>query len=105
MIADGRLEIHEAQAGDSFGCWRRRTSSTDRGHHRRRAVGGRAAHRYHPLRIYLVHPVDGAVMDGIAAGDLCAAKPAAYGLHACALSNEGVLVALGVEPPRPAVAR
>ena len=52
-----------------------------------------------------MHPVDGAVMDGIAAGDLCAAKPAAYGLHACALSNEGVLVALGVEPPRPAVAR
>jgi outer membrane protein assembly factor BamB len=54
--------------------------------------------------MFLVHPLDGAVMDGIAAGGSFAATPAAYGLHAFALSNEGVLVALGIEPPRPPTA-
>lgn len=55
--------------------------------------------------MFLVHPLDGAIMDGIAAGGSFAATPAAYGLHAFALSNEGILLQLGIEPPLPAQAR
>lgn len=50
--------------------------------------------------LFLVHPLDGSVLDGIAAGASFAATPAVYGRHAFALSNEGVVMALGIEPPR-----
>jgi outer membrane protein assembly factor BamB len=50
--------------------------------------------------MFLVHPLDGAVLDGVAGGGSFAATPKSHGLHAYALSNEGVLVALGLTPPR-----
>ncbi|MSP24149.1 MAG: hypothetical protein EXR75_03080 [Myxococcales bacterium] len=50
--------------------------------------------------LFLVHPLDGGVVDGIASGASFAARPVAHGLHAYALSNAGVLVALGIVPPR-----
>jgi hypothetical protein len=49
--------------------------------------------------MFLIHPLDGGVVDGVAGGSQFAATPAAHGLHAFALSNDGVLVALGVTPP------
>ncbi|MBM4376862.1 MAG: PQQ-binding-like beta-propeller repeat protein [Deltaproteobacteria bacterium] len=49
--------------------------------------------------LFLIHPLDGRVLDGIAAGGSFAATPATYGTHAFALSNEGVLLGLGLEPP------
>lgn len=50
--------------------------------------------------LFLVNPLDGRVVDGIAAGGSFAATPAAHGMHAFALSNEGVLFGLGLDPPR-----
>ncbi len=49
--------------------------------------------------MFLVHPLDGSVLDGLAAGGSFTAAPAAYGRHAFALSNDGVLQAFGIEPP------
>ena len=50
--------------------------------------------------LFLVHPLDGGVIDGVGQGASFAARPSAHGLHAYALSNDGVLLGLGITPPR-----
>jgi len=50
--------------------------------------------------LFLVHPLDGSILDGIAAGGSYAAAPATHGRRAFAMSNDGVLTALSLEPPR-----
>ena len=50
--------------------------------------------------LFLVHPLDGSVLDGLAAGGSFAAAPAAQGRRAFALTNDGVVMALGIEPPQ-----
>jgi outer membrane protein assembly factor BamB len=49
--------------------------------------------------IFLVHPLDGGVIDGVHQGGAFAAAPAAYGRSAYMLSNEGVLFGLFLSPP------
>ncbi len=49
--------------------------------------------------IFLVHPLDGGVIDGFHSGGAFAATPSAYGRHAFMLSNEGVLFSLTIVPP------
>jgi outer membrane protein assembly factor BamB len=49
--------------------------------------------------IFLVHPLDGGVIDGLHNGGAFAARPAAYGRRAFMLSNEGVLFSLTLVPP------
>jgi outer membrane protein assembly factor BamB len=49
--------------------------------------------------LFLVHPLDGGVIDGVHSGGAFAATPAAYGRHAYALSNEGDLFGLTITPP------
>jgi hypothetical protein len=38
--------------------------------------------------MFLIHPLDGGVVDGVAGGSQFAATPAGHGLHAVALSND-----------------
>lgn len=49
--------------------------------------------------LFLVHPLDGSILDGVAAGASYAATPATHGRRAYAMSNDGVLLALSVDPP------
>lgn len=49
--------------------------------------------------LFLVHPLDGGVIDGLHSGGAFAATPAAYGRHAFALSNHGKLFGLTITPP------
>jgi outer membrane protein assembly factor BamB len=49
--------------------------------------------------LFLVHPLDGGVIDGLYQGGSFAANPAAYGKHAFVISNEGVLFGLTIVPP------
>ncbi|MCA9618195.1 MAG: PQQ-binding-like beta-propeller repeat protein [Myxococcales bacterium] len=49
--------------------------------------------------LFLVHPLDGGVIDGLHSGGAFAAAPSAHGRHAFALSNEGVLFGLTLTPP------
>jgi len=49
--------------------------------------------------LFLVHPLDGGVIDGLHSGGAFAATPAAHGRHAYALSNHGKLFALTITPP------
>jgi len=50
--------------------------------------------------LFLVHPLDGGILDGIHGGGTFAATPAAYGRRAFVLSNDGSLFALALRPPR-----
>ena len=50
--------------------------------------------------MFLMHPLDGSVLDGVASGGSFGATPAAYGRHAFALTNDGTVLALGIEPPQ-----
>jgi outer membrane protein assembly factor BamB len=49
--------------------------------------------------IFLVHPLDGGVIDGLHSGGAFAAHPSAYGTRAFMLSNEGILLGLTLAPP------
>jgi len=49
--------------------------------------------------IFVVHPLDGGVIDGVHHGGAFAATPAAYGRSAYMLSNEGILYGLFIAPP------
>jgi outer membrane protein assembly factor BamB len=49
--------------------------------------------------LFLVHPLDGGVLDGMHSGGAFAATPAAHGRHAYALSNGGKLFGLTITPP------
>jgi outer membrane protein assembly factor BamB len=49
--------------------------------------------------LFLFHPLDGGVLDGVYAGGAFAASPAAYARRAFALTNEGTLLSLHIEPP------
>ena len=49
--------------------------------------------------IFLVHPLDGGVLDGLHSGGAFAAQPSAYGRRAFMLSNEGILFGLTIHPP------
>ena len=49
--------------------------------------------------LFLLHPLDGSVLDGLDSGGAFAATPAAFGKHAYVLSNEGVLLHLTIVPP------
>jgi outer membrane protein assembly factor BamB len=49
--------------------------------------------------VFLLHPLDGGVLDGLHSGGAFAATPAAHGRRAYLLSNEGVLFGLSVAPP------
>jgi outer membrane protein assembly factor BamB len=51
--------------------------------------------------LYLVSPIDGAVMDGIHTGAGFSMAPAAHGLRAFILSNSGSVLSLHVSPPGP----
>lgn len=48
---------------------------------------------------FLLHPVDGGVLDGIHSGGAFAATPASYRRRAYILSNEGVLFGLSIQTP------
>jgi hypothetical protein len=49
--------------------------------------------------VFLVSPLDGGVLDGFHSGGSFAATPAANGLRAFVLSNEGQLFGLSLRPP------
>jgi outer membrane protein assembly factor BamB len=49
--------------------------------------------------IFLVHPLDGGVLDGLHSGGAFAAPPAAYGRAAFLISNTGTLFGLFIAPP------
>jgi len=49
--------------------------------------------------VFLVHPLDGGVLDGLHSGGAFAAPPAAYGRRGYLLTNEGVLFGLDIQPP------
>jgi outer membrane protein assembly factor BamB len=51
--------------------------------------------------MFLIAPLSGGIIDGMHGGGAFAATPAAHGTRAFVLSNEGVLIGLHVEPPRP----
>ena len=51
--------------------------------------------------LFLIHPLDGGVLDGIHSGAAFAAAPAAYGRRAYILSNAGALLSLSISPPKP----
>jgi outer membrane protein assembly factor BamB len=48
---------------------------------------------------FLVHPLDGGIIDALASGGAFAATPAAAGLRAYLISNEGLLYGLHIAPP------
>jgi outer membrane protein assembly factor BamB len=50
--------------------------------------------------LFLVHPLDGHVIDGIETGSGFSQIPAAYGTKIYALTNSGILLGLEVDPPR-----
>jgi len=50
--------------------------------------------------IFLVHPLDGGVLDGLHSGGAFVAAPAAYGRRAFMLSNDGMLLGLSIRPPQ-----
>jgi outer membrane protein assembly factor BamB len=50
--------------------------------------------------LFLFHPLDGGVLDGVFAGSEFAANPAAHARRAFALTNAGTLLALHIDPPR-----
>lgn len=49
--------------------------------------------------LFLVHPLDGGVLDGVYEGGAFAADPVTFGRRAFVLSNEGVFFGLSLEPP------
>jgi outer membrane protein assembly factor BamB len=49
--------------------------------------------------LFLFHPLDGGVLDGVYSGGAFAAAPAAHARRAFALTNEGTLISLHIEPP------
>jgi outer membrane protein assembly factor BamB len=49
--------------------------------------------------MFLIAPLSGGVIDGVHGGGAFAATPAAHGTRAFALSNEGVLFGLHIQPP------
>ncbi|MEM9695470.1 MAG: PQQ-binding-like beta-propeller repeat protein [Myxococcota bacterium] len=50
--------------------------------------------------LFLMHPLDGSVIDGVYHGGSFAADPVAYGKRAFIMSNDGNLYGLSVKPPR-----
>jgi hypothetical protein len=51
------------------------------------------------LGLFLLSPIDGAIIDGIHLTDGASSTPAAYGRRAFALTNGGYLVSLHIAPP------
>jgi outer membrane protein assembly factor BamB len=49
--------------------------------------------------LFLFHPLDGGVLDGVYAGGAFAATPAAHARRAFALTNKGALLSLHIDPP------
>ncbi len=49
--------------------------------------------------LFLFHPLDGGVLDGVYAGGAFAAAPAAHARRAFALTNAGTLLSLDITPP------
>ena len=49
--------------------------------------------------LFLFHPLDGGVLDGVYAGGAFAAPPAAYESRAFAITNHGTFLSLHIEPP------
>ena len=49
--------------------------------------------------IFLFHPLDGGVLDGLHSGGAFAGPPAAYERRAYLISNEGTLFSLFIHPP------
>lgn len=49
--------------------------------------------------LFLFHPLDGGVLDGVYAGGAFAAAPAAHARRAFALTNAGTLLSLHIDPP------
>lgn len=54
--------------------------------------------------LFLFHPLDGGVLDGVYAGGAFAAPPAAHSMRAFAMTNAGMLLSLHIEPPQPQIA-
>jgi len=50
--------------------------------------------------VFLLSPLDGGIVDGIGSGEAFAGSPAAHGLRAYVISNEGTLLALSLHPPK-----
>ena len=51
--------------------------------------------------LFLLSPTDGAVIDGIDTGSGFAMAPAAFGRRAFAMTNQGVMLSLHLDAPRP----